>query len=874
MKNKHTYTHSYKLLIRTFLLVGFSHLIHIEVYAQWQNEAPTDIFVSNNNSIQEDLPEDVPLGNRVVGILSAADPNSNEVNEQHTFQKVDGPGDVHNDIFVIRWRDGKQELLVRNTAFLNYELGGLFRYVRIRATDAGGLPFEKSVQIEISDRDDPPTDIHIPSDTIRETNEGFSLVGRMSTYDEDEGASYFYRLSLHNAYPDNQNFTILDNELFIRGAPDFETDQRSYTIHITSSADAPSVHSFPKEFTFLLTDVNEAPTDITLSNDSIDENNIIGTIIGELSTTDEDEGVDIDEHSYELIAGSSFFSIERNILKAAVSFDYEVRTIYHISIRSKDSGMLPVTRNFDIIIGDNPLDNHSPTDINLARRVISENDDPNIMAGILSATDRNPGDTLTFTLNNHQDAFSIEGDTLWTDISFDHEAKRAYHVSITATDQQGGNVTEHFYIHIINSNDPPTDIKLDSSRIFENNQRGDLIGTLSTKDQDEGENHIYSLTNNAGGRFRIVDERLEANRSFNYEEQKWYSISILTTDGFLSYEKQFVVRIMDSNDAPTSIGLLNASIREGNNFGDLVGIPYTTDEDYDDNHTYSLISNPGRKFYIKNNQLLANAVFDFEEEDTYDISIRSEDGNGGSVDQDLTITIISDIDRIGPTLTNFTPLTGTKGINPAKDIFIATFNEPITYGKDPIKVIEIGGDVIISAYPKPGSSLFYIEGSQVFMSFENYAGAFAPGKDYYITISPGAIFDLSGNPLVNPILEKDYSWVFTTGTGNNQANARTVNKTSNPKTENLTTEKGIEAEKGIESLEETVIIYPNPASKFIAISGVESSSIEIIDLWGKVLIESTNKKGIDISGLIQGVYIIQLQDEKGNISTHRFLKRN
>ncbi|MES0828567.1 hypothetical protein, partial [Ruegeria sp. SCP11] len=66
-------------------------------------------------------------------------------------------------------------------------------------------------------------------------------------------------------------------------------------------------------------DLNEAPTDITLSNASVDEN-AAGAIIGDLTVTDPDDGdshtFSVDDARFEVVAGQLK-------LKAGEALDHE-----------------------------------------------------------------------------------------------------------------------------------------------------------------------------------------------------------------------------------------------------------------------------------------------------------------------------------------------------------------------------------------------------------------------------------------------------------------------------------------------------------------------------------------------------------------------
>ena len=85
--------------------------------------------------------------------------------------------------------------------------------------------------------------------------------------------------------------------------------------------------------------VNDAPTDITLTNDTISESASSGTTIGTFSTEDIDNS---DTHEYSLVSGSGsadngFFTIAGNQLNVGfLGLDFEFKTTYSIRVRSAD----------------------------------------------------------------------------------------------------------------------------------------------------------------------------------------------------------------------------------------------------------------------------------------------------------------------------------------------------------------------------------------------------------------------------------------------------------------------------------------------------------------------------------------------------------
>ncbi len=101
---------------------------------------------------------------------------------------------------------------------------------------------------------------------------------------------------------------------------------------------------------------NNAPTDISLSTNNIDEGLPAGTLIALLSTADLDT---LDMHAYALVSGTgdddnADFSIKGDSLLSARVFDYETETSLNIRIQTQDDGVdsLSYSKAFTININD------------------------------------------------------------------------------------------------------------------------------------------------------------------------------------------------------------------------------------------------------------------------------------------------------------------------------------------------------------------------------------------------------------------------------------------------------------------------------------------------------------------------------------------
>jgi serralysin len=86
----------------------------------------------------------------------------------------------------------------------------------------------------------------------------------------------------------------------------------------------------------ILTDANQAPTAITLSGGSVEENAGAGTMVGTLSAVDADAG---DSHTFSIVGGAADqFEIAGGAIrvKAGCTLDYEAQSSYTLAIRTTD----------------------------------------------------------------------------------------------------------------------------------------------------------------------------------------------------------------------------------------------------------------------------------------------------------------------------------------------------------------------------------------------------------------------------------------------------------------------------------------------------------------------------------------------------------
>ena len=120
--------------------------------------------------------------------------------------------------------------------------------------------------------------------------------------------------------------------------------------------------------------VNAAPTDLDLSNTSVDENAADGTVVGTATATDPNGG---DTHTFALTddAGGRF-TIDANTGEITVAdgslLDYETASSHDVTIEVTDSGGNTYTEVFTIDLND--LNEFAPTDLDFTGNGISVNE--------------------------------------------------------------------------------------------------------------------------------------------------------------------------------------------------------------------------------------------------------------------------------------------------------------------------------------------------------------------------------------------------------------------------------------------------------------------------------------------------------------------
>ncbi|MHC5595393.1 MAG: putative Ig domain-containing protein [Nostoc sp.] len=300
------------------------------------NEAGEYLFFVNNGTPNQQ-PNDVNLSasivnenspnNTVIGLLTTVDPDASDT---HTYSLANNAGG--------RFSIVGNELRVADGSLLNFEANST-ENIAITTTDNGGLSFTKNFTISLNDINEAPTDAQLSSSNINENSGSTTVIGNFTTTDPDAGNTFTYSLVTGAGATDNSLFTISNNQLKANAVFDYET-KNSYSIRVRTTDQGGLFYE--KQLVIGVTNVNETPTNLTLSQSTVEENKAIGTVVGDLNTNDPDAG---NTFTYSLVTGAgatdnSLFTISNNQLKTNAVFDYETKNSYSVRVRTTDQGGL------------------------------------------------------------------------------------------------------------------------------------------------------------------------------------------------------------------------------------------------------------------------------------------------------------------------------------------------------------------------------------------------------------------------------------------------------------------------------------------------------------------------------------------------------
>ncbi|XP_059161145.1 protocadherin Fat 4-like [Physella acuta] len=555
---------------------------------------------------------------------------------------------------------------------LDYEVQSSFNF-SVSVIDKYGLTLNKSFLFQVKDENDQPQAILLDNknvDTIQvKENSNGANISTLSTIDPDVNQTFVYYLS------GSPQFYIVKNILKASATANLDYESTkviSIKLKVTDSGQPPL--SFEKDVTIQVLDVNEAPSALTLSRNLVSEDAVVGVEIGSFITTDPDnKGEMRQKFTYELVDnGNGIFGISNGSLVVKdAKLDYEVKASYIIKVKVTDNGSPPLSAQFDTEV--QVMDtNDAPTNLQLSAMTVSEAAPLYTAIGTLSAQDSDVGQTLSFTLSNGSDYFTIIGNKLSVGGGLDFETAPKVNVTVTVTDNgtPAKKAVKTFTITVTDSNEPPsllsyTPVLSSQFVIVENITLNTVIGFVQTVDPDNNDRTTFELTSATATNFKldsigalcalkVVNSSVSAStvctqnvlisKAVKYvADSPPLVLEVSAKDkGQLYINNKWMFTVNDTNDAPYNITIANERLEVPENVATFIlGTLDCADPDVGQNHAFLLLT-CWDTFKVDKGSLLAiNKSLDFEKQSVYTVAIKCvDDGEpAASFTKNFTVTV-------------------------------------------------------------------------------------------------------------------------------------------------------------------------------------------------------------------------------------------
>ncbi len=405
---------------------------------------------------------------------------------------------------------------------------------------------------------------------------------------------------------------------------------------------------------------------------SITEGSPADTGIGRVRATDQDH----DRLTYSLTgtdAADFSLNYSTGLLKTSSALDYDTKNQYSVTVTAYDNNGDSHSISVTINVNAAP----SFTDGDSTTRSVAENTASGQNIGTpVAATDKNSGDTLTYTLGGDDaTSFSIDSTTgqLQTSAALDYETKNSYSVTITASDGNDGSDSINVTINVTDVNDAPTfPENISTTRsVAENTASGTNIGDAFTATDQDNNTITYSLGGKDAASFSIdsTSGQLQTSAALDYETRTSYSATITASDGTLTDTLTVTISVtdVDENRAPEfTDGTITArSVAENTPTNTNIGAAVAATDEDGDTLTYTLSGTDAASFSILSGsgQLQTSAALDYEIKTSYSVTVSVSDSRGGS--DSITVTI--NVTNVDETPANNAP-TFTDGTNTTRSI--------------------------------------------------------------------------------------------------------------------------------------------------------------------------------------------------------------
>lgn len=588
------------------------------------NSAPYTVTVPENNV------------SATVYTLSATDTDSSDTLEY--FLSGVGSGD-----FSILSSTG----LVSLSNSLDYERKSSYVFSVI-VRDGNGGQATSSLTVTVSDENDSPDFIGTPySASLDEDVPIGTTVLQVSATDQDTSDTLSYSLAGNN----NSDFSIGSNSGIITTAVTLDYEAiSSYSLTVSVTDGTVTV---TQALSISVTDKNDAPAFTAAPYSLTVQENTTSNSLLTVSATDQDTA---DTLNFLLLgSGSEFFSIHltSGVVALTTVLDYEVTSLYTLTVRVSDSNGGVVTTSLTVTVSDA---NDSPQFLGIPySATVSENLPIATDVIKISAFDADGGDSLSYSLsgtNSGHFQISSSSGLVETTQLLDYETVNYYSLTVSVSDGSV-NISTSLTISVSNTNDAPYVTNLPGNVSVAENDVTAAVIDVNASDPD-GDNITFSLSGTGSDDFLINSATglVTLNRELNYEIQELYSLTVRVSDGAggVAFASLTVITV-NQNDPPAILGgPYTANVEESLNAGTTVYKAAVFDEDSSDTLSFSISGTNSNHFAISSAGIVTTTqALDYESITSYTLIVSVFDGSA-SMNTTLTITVVDTNDS--PQFTN------------------------------------------------------------------------------------------------------------------------------------------------------------------------------------------------------------------------------
>ena len=588
------------------------------------NSAPYTVTVPENNV------------SATVYTLSATDTDSSDTLEY--FLSGVGSGD-----FSILSSTG----LVSLSSALDYERKSSYVFSVI-VRDGNGGHSTSSLTVTVSDENDSPDFIGTPySASLDEDVPIGTTVLQVSATDQDTSDTLTYSLAGNH----NSDFSIGSNSGIITTAValDYEAiSSYSLTVSVTDGT-----VTVTQALSISVTDKNDAPAFTAAPYSLTVQENTTSNSLLTVSATDQDTA---DTLNFLLLgSGSEFFSIHltSGVVSLTTVLDYEVTSLYTLTVRVSDSNGGVVTTSLTVTVSDA---NDSPQFLGIPySATVSENLPIATDVIKISAFDADGGDSLSYSLsgtNSGHFQISSSSGLVETTQVLDYETVNYYSLTVSVSDGSVS-ISTSLTLSVSNTNDAPYVTNLPGNVSVAENDVTAAVIDVNASDPD-GDNITFSLSGTGSDDFLINSATglVTLNRALNYEIQELYSLTVRVSDGAggVAFASLTVITV-NQNDPPAILGgPYTANVEESLNAGTTVYKAAVFDEDSSDTPSFSISGTNSNHFAISSAGIVTTTqALDYESIASYTLIVSVSDGSA-SMNTTLTITVVDTNDS--PQFTN------------------------------------------------------------------------------------------------------------------------------------------------------------------------------------------------------------------------------